>query len=226
MEVLLALLALASLPYVIVVGGLVGFAVDENGVGPILTAPLHEASDDELWCERYDLARGHARFPVFVPPTDPRSEVTQDVDVLACRRRLVHAGQRSPLADALLLDLDERASALSTLAVPLAEHPRRVFVEAFTPDLAVSQKVATAARTALATRGLPVQRLAPVPAAADLEVMRGLPVAEGIALSCGRLFAERQLGDGDLYVVLAVVDPLETALHVGACAEGRFAWLQ
>jgi hypothetical protein len=226
MEVLLALLALVSLPYAIVVGGLVGFAVDENGVGPILTTPLHDASDDEVWCDRSDLARGHERFPVFVPPTDPRSEVTQDVDVLACRRPLVHAGQRSPLAGALLLELDEHASALSTLAVPLGEHPARVFVEAFTPDLALSQKVATAARTALASRGLPVQRLAPVPAAADVEVMRGLPAADGIALSCGRLFAEHQLEDGDLYVVLAVVDPLETALHVGACAKGRFAWLQ
>jgi hypothetical protein len=226
MEVLLALIALASLPYVVVVGGLVGFAVDENGVGPILDAPLRDAPNDEFWCDRYDLARGHERFPVLVPPTDPRSEVTQDVDVLACRRRLVRAGRRDPLADALLLDLDQRASALSTLAVPVADQPRRVFVEAFTPDLALSQKVATAARAALAARGLPVQRLAPVPAAADVEVLRARPVADAIATSCDRLFVEGQLQDGDLFVALAVVDPLETALHVGACTKGRFTWLK
>jgi hypothetical protein len=226
MEVLIALIALASLPYVVVVGGLVGFAVDENGVGPILTAPFHATTDDELWCDRYDLARGHERFPVLVPPTDPRSEVTQNVDVLACSKRLVRAGQRSPLVDALLLDLDERTSSLATLALPLVDNPKRIFVEAFTPDLALSQKVASAARTALSMRGLPVQRLAPMPAAADVEVMRGLPAPRGIALSCERLFAEGQLVEGDLYVVLAVLDPIETALHVGACTKGRFAWLQ
>jgi hypothetical protein len=226
MDVLIALIALASLPYFVVVGGLVGFAVDENGVGPILDAPLHDPSDDEVWCDRYDLARGHQRFPVFVPPTDPRSEVTQDVDVLSCRHRLVHDGRRAPLADAILLDLDERASTLSTLAAPLADQPARVFVEAFTPDIALSQKVATAARTALAARGLPVQRLAPVPAAADVDVLRARPVADAIAASCSRLFSEGQLQDGDLFVVLAIVDPLETALHVGACTKERFTWLK
>jgi hypothetical protein len=133
---------------------------------------------------------------------------------------------RAALPDALLLELGPRVDQLTAQALPAAAHPARVFVEAFTPDVALSQKVATAARTALAARGLPVQRLAPLPAAADVEVMRGLAVADAIPWSCKRLFAEGQLAADDVFVALAVVDPLETALHVGACAGGRFAWLQ
>jgi hypothetical protein len=226
MEIILGALALLSLPWIVVVGGLVGAAANENGVGPLLTLPLVAPPDEEHDCERLDLARGHERFPVLVPPTDPRSEVTQDVDVLACRRRLVRPGAREPLVAALLQDLGPRTDALTALAVPFAERPTRVFVEAFTPDPALSQKVATAARTALASHGLPVQRLAPLPAAADVEVMRLLPVADAIPWSCRRLAADGQLGERDLFVALAVVDPLETSLHVGACTGGRFAWLQ
>jgi hypothetical protein len=226
MELLLALIAVASLPYLIVVGGLVGFAADENGVGPMLVAPFVAPPEGELWCERLDLARGHERFPVFVPPTDPRSEVTQNVDVLACRRPLVKPGRRAPLAAALLDDLGGETDALTALAVPAAHRPARVFVEAFTPDLALSQKIATAARTALAARGLPVQRLAPIPAAADVEVMRTRPLADGIPLSCQRLFAEGQLVGDDLFITIALVDPFETNLHVGTCTRDRFAWLQ
>jgi hypothetical protein len=226
MEILLGLLALISLPWVLVVGGLVTVAANENGVGPLLPLPLTQPAAGEAWCERSDLARGHERHPVFVPPTDPRSEVTQDVDVLACRTPLVRPGARAPLADALLFDLGPRTDALTALAVPFAARPGRVFVEAFTPDPALSQKVATAARTALAAQGLAVQRLAPVPAAADVEVMRAMPVADALPWSCRRLAADGQLGENDLFVALAVVDPLETALHVGACAGGRFVWLQ
>jgi hypothetical protein len=226
MEIILAFLAVASLPYVVVIGGLIGFAADENGVGPLLSAPFLPATDEERWCERHDLARGHERFPVFVPPTDPRSEVTQDVDVLACRRPLVRAGARGALPDALLLDLEGQVASLTSLAVPAAGHPTRLFVEAFTPDLALTQKIASAARSNLAARGLPVRRLAPMPAAADLEVLRTLPAADAIALSCRRLWAEGQLAPGDLFVVLALVDPLETTLHVGACTAERFSWLQ
>ncbi|MBM4282375.1 MAG: hypothetical protein FJ137_17020 [Deltaproteobacteria bacterium] len=226
MEVVLALLALASLPYLVVVGGLVGFAVDENGVGPLLTAPFAAPAEDEVWCERLDLARGHERYPVFVPPTDPRSEVTQDVDVLACRRPIIRSGTRDPLAAAVLQDLDDRAKALTALAVPQEARPARVYVQAFTPDLALSRKVAEAARSALAARGLAVQRQAPLPVAADAELLRTRSTAEAVDLSCRRLFREGQLGDDDLWVALAVVDPLATSLHVGACFRGRFTWLQ
>jgi hypothetical protein len=226
MELFIGLLLLASLPYFAAVGGLVAFAANENGVGPLLPLAAQEQVDEEQWCERYDHARGHAMFPVHVPPTDPRSEVSHDVDVLACRRRLIEQGHRSPLADALLLDLATRTSALVSLAVPSTTSPGRVFVEAFTPDVALSQKIATAARSALHLRGLEVARLAPLPAADDVDVWRSMPTADAIAHSCERLFAEGQLQADELFVALAVVDPFETELHVGSCAAGRFRWLQ
>lgn len=178
-----------------------------------------------LDCFRLSEAEAAARFPGQVPRTPGREIAGGNADVLACSPRYLGVGERPNRDEAILSTLSSQVSNLAETASALAPPNALWHVEAFYPSLAVAQKIAVAARTSLAERGLPVSDRVPTLAAGDVAVLATLPQSEVYRTACARSFSSEVMGPDDVFLGLMIVDPYETVLHAGLCQRGEWRWL-
>lgn len=160
-----------------------------------------------------------------IKPGRPRG-VYSDRDVLACRQRLLPEGLRQPGDEAILRDLEGRASRVASQVASTDGADRTWLVEAFTVNPDVGTKVAFATKAALVQEKLRVSDRVPVISAADLQVITSLPPAEAYPVACARWHATGQLRPTDVLLAMVTRHPRETNLHPGLCLDGRWSWLQ
>jgi hypothetical protein len=199
---------------------------------PILAGWVGRSATRDLECERLDQAEAHRRYPAEVPVTPMKLGTLVTRDAVVCRRMVVPWRDRPTRDGVLLAALGTETTQIAGAVVGALEsagdaHPRtRVFVDAFHPDARMAQKIARASRHALAERGLMTMDLAPLVAAADVDVMADLSFEKALAVGCARLRAEGTLGDDDVLVGVALLREQETTLHAGLCRQGRWSWLR
>ena len=178
-----------------------------------------------LECVRMSQAEVHEREPARVPEVPPRGAGTP-VDVLVCKRRYLAPGERPARDEAILSSLRSEVSAIVQAASAAGEPSTVWHVDAFYPVPLVAQKIAVAARTELAERGLKVSDRVPVLAAGDLSVLGRLEPREQYPLACARAFAEGALVAPEAFLAVMIVDAREAQLHAGVCREGQWRWLR
>lgn len=197
---------------------------------PANAAWTSQADVRQLECERLSQADAHARHPGTVPPPNARSSTMMQIDALECRHYVVAAGAREPRDEAILQRLSDEVGELTALAATTGEQGTRWIVDAHYPSPSMVRKIASAARVALAERGLRVDDAPPRLSAGDVEVLRTLPMREAIPLACRRLHAAGALpaaADEDVAVLsVALLHPSESTLHAGVCHRGEFQWLR
>lgn len=177
-------------------------------------------------CERMSVETAERRYPGQVPPVRPRGEYLERGAVV-CRERLL-SGVRDARDEAILATLEARASELSevvgALRPDLAGHTW--LVEAHHPSVAVNGKIAFATKNALVRRGLVVSDRTPALGAGDIDVLTRMPPADAYPAACQRMSDGGMLKDTDVLLAVVLLDPRETALHAGLCAQGRWTWLR
>jgi hypothetical protein len=179
-----------------------------------------------LECEHLTLAQGHERFPGQIPA--PRARTVADTDrmALVCSTWVFAPNERAARDEAILSTLSTQVSTLSDAASALVGPEVTWHIDAFYPNAPVAQKIAAAARTLLAQRGLNVSDGVPLLAAGDVAVLATLPQSEVYRTGCARAFATAALGPQDVFLGLMIVDAKETQLHGGVCQQGEWRWLQ
>jgi hypothetical protein len=165
------------------------------------------------------------RYPGRVVASPSRA-ADPDVAVVVCRERLLRPGLRPPGVEAVLDDLRERSADLASLVDGVGLGARTFLVEVFESDPAVAAKVGFAAKAALVERGVAVSDRTPVLGVDDLEVLTRLPPLAAYPAACTRWTDTGGLGPGDALVAVVRLDPRETVLHAGVCADGGWAWLR
>lgn len=184
-----------------------------------------KAERRNLDCYRLPEADAAARFPGQVPPPPGKEIAGATNDVLVCSKRYLETGERQARDEAILTSLSQQVTELTESAGALAPPGARWHVDAFYPSLPVAQKIAVAARTTLAERGLEVSDRVPLLAAGDVSVLAALHPTEAYPLGCARAFATEVLSGDDVFLGLMIVDPKETILHGGLCVRGEWRWL-
>lgn len=179
-----------------------------------------------LECARMPQTAAHERYPGVVPEPSPRTGTMVQIDALICSRRVIGLGTRAARDEVILSSLSRTVGELTQSAQAWAGSDGTWQVEAFYPDPRVASKIAGAARTDLAGRGLRVSERVPLLAAGDLAVMRGLPAKELYPWACRRWFDLASLGPADTLLGVALLDERETQLHAGVCSQGNWRWLQ
>lgn len=178
-----------------------------------------------LECERMTQQRAHDLYPVRVPEPSPRTETLTSIDALVCSPRIVPFGERPARDEVVLTTLRARVAEFSQTASAVHNDVTTWYVDAFYPELTVATRIATAARTQLAERGMPVSNRVPLLAAGDLLVLRDLDVARAFPVACARYFAEHSLADKEALLGIALVDERVSELHAGVCRNGVWRWL-
>lgn len=187
------------------------------------------SSRDELRnldCQRVPQAAAHQRFPGVVPEPAARTTTMMQIDALICERRFVRYGVRGARDEAILTSLRQSVGEITELAQATSAPDTTWHVDAFYPEPKVAAKIAVAAKTDLAERGLSVSDRVPLLAAGDLAVMRGMPTAQLYPLACKRFFDQRSLGEKDAFLGIVLVDARETQLHAGVCQGGQWRWVR
>ncbi|MFZ5479430.1 MAG: hypothetical protein ACOZNI_21880 [Myxococcota bacterium] len=178
-------------------------------------------------CERLELETAARRRPGDVKPARPRGEYLER-SALVCTQRLVRPGLRDDRDEAILASLGPLAGELTAAAGDL--HPelagRTWLVEAFYPSVAVSGKLAFAAKDALVSKGLRVSDRTPVLSAGDVDVLTRMSPEEAYPAACARWRDNGSLGADDVLFAIVSRDPRETTLHAGVCAGEGWAWLK
>jgi hypothetical protein len=190
--------------------------------------PLYFKSRAErrnLDCYRLSQVDAAARFPGQVPPPPGKQIAGDNTDVLTCSTRYVQTDERPPRDEAILSTLTAQVTGLTETASALVDPGTLWHVDAFYPSLPVAQKIAVAARTLLAERGLPVSDRVPTLAAGDVAVLATLPQSDVYRIACARSYSTSVMGDGDVFLGLMIVDAKETILHGGICQRGEWRWL-
>ena len=193
-------------------------------------APSATRSKDRsrtLECERVTPEAGREQHPSRVVDTRPRGDFLER-STLICTERPMRPGLRLPRDEAILADLDARATELALAATAnhtgLAE-PTWV-VETFYPDVDVSWKIAFATKNALMSQGVRVSDRVPTLSAGDIGVITRMPAEEAYPTACRRYFDRGSLREGDVLLAVVRLDPRETALHAGLCVRGDWTWLR
>jgi hypothetical protein len=176
-------------------------------------------------CVRMSQAEMNEREPARVPQAPPRGARTPS-DVLVCKRRYLSPGERPARDEAILSTLRSEVSAIVQAASAQGAPSTVWHVDAFYPEPSVARKIAVAARTELAERGLKVSDRVPVLAAGDLSVLGHLAPKEQYPLACARAFAEGALSPPEAFLGVMIVDGREGQLHAGACRNGQWRWLR
>ena len=180
-----------------------------------------------LECLRLSQAEAHARYPVQVP--EPPSKIVGAVtDALACQRLYLRENER-PARDELLLSSLRQATdgIVAAAAAGISGDESVVWhVDAFYPDQTVAGKIASAAKTQMAERGLMVSDRVPLLAAGDIAVLGRMPPEAAYSVACVRYAAQGALADNHAFLSLMVVDAREGQLHAGFCRQGKWTWLQ
>ncbi len=184
-----------------------------------------KARGRRLECARLSQTEAHERFPSKVPEVPPRGGVQFDHDALVCTNRFLAPDERPARDEAILSALTQSVGELASAAAALEPGPLTWHVDAFYPDAAVAQKVAVAARHALAEKGRRVSDRVPLLAAGDVMVLGRTAPQKAYAVACSRYFAHNALSEGDAFLGLMILDPREVRLHAGTCVKGAWRWL-
>jgi hypothetical protein len=176
-------------------------------------------------CTRLSQLEASERYPGQVPAPGARGLPTDEGAVLTCSARYFGVDERPARDEAILSTLSEQVGGLTESASALYGREVVWHVDAFYPSLPVAQKIAIAARTSLAERGLQVSNRVPLLAAGDVAVLASLPPAEVYPTACRRSFETKVLEGRDVFFGLMIVDAKETILHGGVCSEGAWRWL-
>ncbi|MCB9761284.1 MAG: hypothetical protein H6739_15690 [Alphaproteobacteria bacterium] len=178
-------------------------------------------------CERMSIQDGVRRYPGQVSPPEPRGD-WYERSVVVCQERMLRLGLRDNLDDVILLSLEDRATELagfaSALGPALADHTW--LVEVYYPSAPVSEKIDFATKNALMAEGLKVSDRAPRLGVGDVQVLTRMPPELAYPSACQRYYANGSLGEQDALLAVVHLDPRETALHAGLCAQGRWTWLR
>ena len=180
----------------------------------------------ELECERLSQAEAHLRHFAEVPPTHMRSQALMELDALVCHRRIVPFGARDARDDAILSQLQNEVTAITAQAVASTDASTRFIVDAFYPQPQVAGKIRYATQQRLAESGRVTTTQMPLLAAADVEVLQGLPVQDALPAACARLQAEGSLPADHAFLAVALLREQETQLHAGLCIAGGWRWLR
>jgi hypothetical protein len=180
-----------------------------------------------LDCQRISGEQGAARYPGLIPAPKPRGEFLER-EVVICKERMVRPGLRDAPDEAILSTLQaqvtELAAAARSTRPDLDEHSW--LVEAHHMDVQVASKIDFATQNALAQQGLSVSDRDPVLGLDDIQVITRLAPMQAHEAACRRYADTGSLGEGDALLAVMLLDPRETILHAGVCAEGGWQWLR
>jgi hypothetical protein len=205
---------------------LVPFYLMERATDPSPGFFQSKADARNLDCARLTQARAHQLHPGRVPDLPERDLPGGSADALVCAARIMGAGERPARDEAILSSLRQTVGEITQLAAALTVGQVTWHVDAFYPDPKVGAKIAVAARTDLAERGLRVSDRVPVLAAGDIALLGRLSPREAYPLACARYLAYQALGEQDAFLGLMIIDPRETKLHAGLCVRGAWKWLR
>lgn len=182
---------------------------------------------DRLECERVTTEQGTRSRPGLVRPTNPRGDFVER-SVVICTDLAMRPGLRSARDEAILSDLDVRASELATAAVALWPEldAKTWLVETFYPNAQVATKIAFAAKNALMEQGVQVSDRLVTLAVGDIAVLTRMSPSDAYPAACERYHALGSLRPDDVLLALVYRDPRETQLHGGLCVAGRWTWLR
>lgn len=199
---------------------------------PFHPDPAPGAVHGRAWSRRFDCERmstevASSRYPGRIVGPAPRGDLVER-SALACRERWARPGLREPREDAILSDLEDTATELTSAAAALRPDlsDRTWLVEAYYPPGPVGPKIAFATKNALMRGGLRVSDRAPALALGDVEVLGQLEPDVAYPAACQRYAAAGSLGAGDVLLAVVLRDPRETMLHGGLCDQGRWTWLR
>ncbi len=178
-------------------------------------------------CELIDAAQGAQRYPGVIQPVKPRGDYAER-SVMVCKERVMRPGLRDGPDEAILASLQSQVTALAAAARALRPEleARRWLVEAHHTDAQVASKISFATKNALVLQGLQVSDRTPVLGVGDVDVITRMAPLEAYAAACQRYAATGSLGEGDALLAVMLLDPRETSLHAGLCADGRWEWLR
>jgi hypothetical protein len=205
---------------------LIPFYLMEHATDPSPGFFQSKTAARNLDCTRLTQAQAHQLHPGQVPDVPARDLAGGSTDALVCATRIMNHGERPPRDEAILSTLRQTVGAITQLAGAVTTEPVTWHVDAFYPQPAVAAKIAVAARTDLAERGLRVSDRVPLLAAGDVALLSTLAPREAYPLACARYHAHQSLGEGDAFLGLMIVDPRETTLHAGLCLRGEWRWLR
>jgi hypothetical protein len=180
-----------------------------------------------LECTRMGEIEAHDRYPGVVAAPSPRGSFIETAAV-ACRERLMEAGDRANRDEVILSELTRTSAEIAEAASAAAADAgnKTWLVEAYYPDAAVAAKLSFAAKTALVEHAKKVSDRVPVLAAGDILVLGRMAPAEAYPLACSRYRAEGSMADDDVLLGVVLRDSRETILHAGLCTGGRWRWLR
>ncbi len=180
-----------------------------------------------LECTRLSQAEAHARYPVRVPEP-PSKAIGNVIDAMACERLYMREHERPPRDELVLTTLRRETDAIVAAALAGIPSGENVVwhVDAFYPEQNVAAKVAVAAKTQMAERGLTVSDRVPLLAAGDIAVLGRLPPQDAYRMACARYAAQGVLADDHVFLNLMIVDARESQLHAGFCRRGEWTWLR
>lgn len=191
-----------------------------------------------LDCEPLTMAGARQLAPGQLGEPSVRGDYFERRAVI-CRERLMSTGVRRSedeagkgvrqvRDDAVLTELRTTSWEVARLVSELSpsEQQRTWLVEAYYPNVAVSQKLGFAVKNALLDRGLTVTDRAPSLAAGDIEVIGQLDASKAYSLACLRYRASGSLGAADALLAIVSRDKRETVLHTGVCLDGQWRWLR
>jgi len=208
--VILVSLALASLVF-----------VTDPAPGPIRL----RAQARNMDCEHISAQEAHQRYPGIIAAAKPRGDYVER-RAMVCKERLMRPGLRVAQDDAILSRLEDRAAELVGVAMRPDLADRTWLVETHYPSGPVSAKIAFATKNALVQQGLAVSDRTPVLGVDDLDVITHMGPWQAYPAACRRYADTGGMGAGDALLAVVNLDPRETILHAGLCADGRWEWLQ
>ncbi len=207
-------IALLLVPFVFRADPVPGFVYDRDTIR-------------NLDCERIGGQQGAARYPGVIPAARPRGDFLER-EVVICKEKLMRPGLRDAPNEAVLSTLQaqvtELAAAAHSTRPDLSE--RRWLVEAHHMEVQVASKIDFAAQNALAQQGLRVSDRNPTLGLDDIDVIIRLEPLQAHELACRRYAETGSLGPEEALLAVMILDPRETILHAGLCADGGWQWLR
>lgn len=178
-------------------------------------------------CERVPVSVAIARYPGVVRPPDPRGDLVER-EVLICSEKLMNPDLRSPADEAILSSLDQTAQDIAGLATAARPELRDKtwLVESHTANPEVSAKLSFAAKNALVNQGMTVSDRSPILGFDDIQVITRLSPMEAWPAACFRYAQNESMGPDDALLASVVLNPRETIVHSGVCAQGVWTWLR
>lgn len=177
-------------------------------------------------CERVPVDVAVERRPGAVPPVDPRGDLVSR-EVLICTEKLMPLDLRDPDDEAILTSLGATAEDFAALAAttrPELAHATWL-VDSHTADPQVSAKLSFATKNALMQQGLQVSDRTPILGFDDVSVIARMPPLQAWPAACTRYTDTGSLGPDDALLAHVVLDPRESIVHAGVCAQGVWTWL-